>query len=155
MWYPLLKCVHHVHAIISDDAAIAEQSDTHTMLCMIDAYCATRDAELMLAHRLRHWLAALHHRWFHCTLVSLGLYIYVGTSIGLVWQGSASDERPPPGRRYRRHLATWSTRSTLSLATQSVEQADVSVLPPQSMPRGRSRSVQHSITIHLSQCMAL
>ena len=43
---------------------------------------------------------------------------------------------------------------THSLLIQSAGQADVSVLPPQSKPRG-CHHVQHSITIHLSQCTAL
>ena len=47
------------------------------------------------------------------------------------------------------------TRSTHLLATQPAGQTDVSVLTPQSKPRGRSRRVPHSITIHLSQCTAL
>ena len=67
--------LHLTQMFLSDGKA--EQSDTHT-LCYThaDDYCAARDAELMMAHCLRHWPADLHHRWLDLTLFSLGLYIY-------------------------------------------------------------------------------
>ena len=63
---------------LSDDVGKAEQSDTHTHYAIhTQMTCAARDAELMMAHCLRHWPAKLHHRLLHLTLVSLGMYIYV------------------------------------------------------------------------------